>query len=223
MNTVAIIQARSGSKRLPDKVMMNIGQKKLFEIIYERVRLSKKLNKVVFATTNLQRDDKFCSLLEDQDIPYFRGDEKDVLNRYYEAAKHFRADIIVRITCDDPFKDPALIDACLLQMIDSDVEFCSNIITPSYPIGLDVECLTFNLLKKANRLAKTQYDREHVTAIIYKNLESIRYRSIRQEVDQSSISLTLDTFEDLKRCEEIYERANHNYRIGFDDLKEFIT
>ncbi len=132
MNTVAIVQARMGSSRLPGKIMRKIGVKPVFKIIYDRISKAKTVDDIVFATTDSRLDDQLCNQLENMHIKYMRGSKENVLSRFFKAANLFNADLIVRITCDDPFKDPQIIDQCVQPLLSSRYDFSSNIISKSF-------------------------------------------------------------------------------------------
>ncbi len=140
---LAIIQARMGSKRLPGKVLMNIGQKPMLQRVIERVKRAKLIDKVIVATSNKGKDDqikKFCSKLNTE---CFRGSEEDVLARFYEAAKAQKADVVVRITADCPFVDPEIIDQIIEIHLKNKNDYTANNTESSYPRGTDVEVFNF--------------------------------------------------------------------------------
>jgi spore coat polysaccharide biosynthesis protein SpsF len=138
-------------------------------------------------------------------VPYFRGLETDVLDRYYQAAKAFFADIIVRITSDCPLIDPEIIDIVIRAFLDNRVDYASNTLTSTYPRGLDVEVFSFLALEKAWQEASADYERVHVTPYLYQHPEIFRLLSIASEEDSSCYRLTVDTQEDLDLIRIIYE------------------
>lgn len=212
-----------GSSRLPGKIIMPIGRLNLFEIIFHRVSSAKLVNDCVFATTTSLKDDIFCQTLNDKKINYFRGSEEDVLSRYLGAAKKFKADVIVRVTCDDPFKDPKIIDKCLQLLNENQLDFCSNIISKTYAEGLDVECFTRETLETLNIRSKKYYEREHVTPFFYENMNEFKWKEIRDEVNMSEYRLTLDDQVDYNILSKIYEATNYNYSISYEEIKKIIT
>ena len=220
MNTVAIVQARMGSTRLPGKIMRKIGVKPLFKVIYDRIKKANTLNGVVFATTNSPLDDHFCSQLENLQIQYTRGSEENVLSRYFQAACEFDADIIVRVTCDDPFKDPGIIDRCVQPLLSNGYDFSSNIISKSFAEGIDVECFTYELLEKMHLHCTEPKQLEHVTPYCYENLDTLSYFSLKDIDDFSEYRLTLDNHVDLQILTELYEEFDFDYDVTYDQLKD---
>ena len=222
MRTVAIVQARTGSKRLPSKILKSIGALPLFKIVYDRVASSNLIDEVVFATTVSKGDDEFCQKLSALRIPFYRGSEADVLMRFKEAADFYEADVVVRITCDDPFKDPDIIDKCLLLMKTSNAEFCSNVIEKTYAEGMDVECMSKQMLDKMSKNASKDYQREHITQYFYENRELFKFQSLKDVVDLSQYRLTVDDMVDLELMTDIYEELDFNYSVSYEELKELI-
>ena len=219
MNSVAIVQARMGSSRLPGKIMHKIGVKPVFKIVYDRIIKANTVNDVVFATTNSRLDDQFCNQLENLQIKYMRGSEENVLSRYFKAAREFNADLIVRVTCDDPFKDPHIIDRCVQPLLSNGYDFSSNIISKSFAEGIDVECFTYALLEKMHLHCAKPQQLEHVTPYCYENLDSLRYFSLADIDDFSEYRLTLDDPVDLKILTDLYAEFDFDYDVTYDQLK----
>ena len=170
LSVVAIIQARMGSSRLPGKVLAEIYGQPLLGILISRVKSSKFIDQIVVATTTERTDDILCDWLTGEGVAYFRGSERDVLDRFWQCAKLYRADVIVRVTADDPLKDSGIIDEALGMLMGSEtVDYVSNTLNPTYPEGLDVEVFRFSSLEKANSEATLESEREHVTPYIWKN------------------------------------------------------
>lgn len=205
---LAIIQARMGSTRLPGKVLIPVAGTPLLEHIIERVKRSRLIDRIVVATTTKEQDKSIIAMAHKCNADTFAGSEEDVLDRFYKAADEYRADIVVRITADDPFKDPQVIDkviSCYLEL-KGDIDYVSNTIKPTYPEGLDVEVFSFESLKRAWREAKDPFDREHVTPYIWKHPEIFRLVNVENEEDLSHRRWTLDNEADLKFTQEIYSR-----------------
>lgn len=167
MKTVAIIQARMGSTRLPGKVLKPIMGKPMLQHMVERVRRAKTLDQIIIATSTKPADTPISQLAKKLNLACFHGSETDVLSRYYQAAKKFSADIIVRLTGDCPLIDPAIIDAVVNQFKLTQADYTSNVLERTYPRGMDTEVFSFATLKLAQRLARSAYNREHVTPFIY--------------------------------------------------------
>lgn len=203
---VAIIQARMGSARLPGKTMMDICGKSLLWHIIERIKHSRLIDEFVIATTERQEDDVIVESAKELDIRSFRGSENDVLDRFYQCARAVSANIIVRITADDPFKDPKIIDKVMNAMLEDNYDYVSNTIKPTYPEGLDVEVFSFLALEKAWKEAMKSLDREHVTSYIWNHPHIFQLKNVEGDVDLSYMRWTLDTIQDLEFSREIYRR-----------------
>lgn len=221
--TVAIIQARMGSTRLPGKVLKPIlGQPMLARMI-ERVKRAKTLDQILIATSTKPQDDSICHLADKVNLHYFRGSEVDVLGRFYQAAKKFSADIIVRLTGDCPLIDPAIIDTVVSRFKTSKSDYVSNVLDRTYPRGMDTEVFSFNALKLAQRLAKSAYDREHVTPFIYTHPRIFHLKNVTAPASlrHPEFHLTVDEPADLKLITAIFR---HLYRknIRFN-LSQIIT
>ncbi|MEM2160701.1 MAG: glycosyltransferase family protein [Candidatus Nitrosotenuis sp.] len=204
-----IIQARMGSSRLPGKVMKKIDDDYLLDYVIKQLRSSKKIQKIIVATTNLLEDDVICDHLKPQKIDFFRGSSEDVLDRYYQCAKQYRVDVIVRITADNPLIDPNIVDLIINKYENQKCDLATNTITRTFPYGTEVEVFSFNSLKKAWEQAKKPSEREHVTPFIRdpKNgfvLSNIEY----DNGNLSHIRYTVDRIEDLNLVKEIVQNIS---------------
>ena len=220
MNIVAIIQARTGSTRFENKVMKKLYTKTLIEHIVERIDSVELIKKIVVATTINEEDDKLEALLISKNISVFRGSENNVLERFYLAGKEYHADIIVRVTSDDPFKDPQVITQALTLLIDSKFDYVSNTIIPTYPEGIDIEVFTFDALKKAFINAKLKSEQEHVTPYIWKNnCKNFSIHNFSHTKDISSLRWTIDYESDFEFANKIYnELYEENKLFSMDDI-----
>ena len=202
-NTVAIIQARMGSSRFPNKTLKPIAGQPLIGFLVDRLGMCKSLSKIVIATTVNKRDDQLSKWAKSHDIPSFRGSEKDVLNRFYKCASQYNADVIVRITADDPLKDPEVVDRAVNIFNSDDYDYVSNTINPSFPEGIDVEVFSFSALSRAENEAKKESEREHVTPYIWSNPKNFSIKNFIADNDDSDIRLTVDYPSDLKMLNNI--------------------
>ena len=220
----AIIQARLGSTRTPGKTMKLIGNKPLLEYSVERTRLARYIDKMIVATTTSNRDDLISEWCKEKGIDSFRGSEDDVLDRYFQTASHFKADIIVRVTSDCPFVDPQIVDLLILSLKVFGADYASNRIkNRSWPHGLDIEVFTFNALKTAWKNGKEKREREHVTPYIMGHPELFKHIEVPLEEDLSHYRLTVDYPEDLEFTRilvEKYSADKMNWREIIDLLKE---
>jgi len=204
MKIIAIIQARCGSTRFPNKVFANLCNKPLIWHVVNRLKYSRSINKIVLATTVNPLDDKLCNWAIANGVSFFRGSENDVLNRYYEAAKEFNADIIIRITADDPFKDPIIIDRAVCKLQEEKADFVCNNYPPTYPEGLDVEVFTFRALEIEEQNSKDNFEREHVTQYIYHHSCDFKICNVSHSKDLSSLRWTIDTEKDFEMAQQVY-------------------
>jgi spore coat polysaccharide biosynthesis protein SpsF len=218
-NVVAIIQARNGSTRLPGKVLKDLLGKPLIHHICDRLKVSRQINNIIIATTKLDGDNQLQDWAEQNGFRCFRGSEDNVLSRFYYAATEVNADIIVRITADDPFKDSAIIDKVIEMLRKEKLDFACNNFPPSFPEGLDVEVFTYSALTVAFQNSCDAFEKEHVTQYFYRNPNLFKSKNYSNEEDVSYIRLTVDTINDFKLAEEIYNRLyiNNEY-FGFDKI-----
>ncbi|WP_100401665.1 cytidylyltransferase domain-containing protein [Bacillus sp. FJAT-42315] len=200
MKTVAIIQARMGSTRLPGKVLKKIMDKTLLEYQIERVNKCFLIDDIVVATTVKEEDTVIEDLCNKIGVKVYRGHEEDVLSRYYEAAERFRADVIVRLTSDCPLIDPRIVDEVIQAYFKqyNSVDYVSNTFERTFPRGLDTEVFSFDSLKKAHSEAVLPSEREHVTSYFYNNSHQFRMGNVRSKRDYSNYRWTVDTVEDFE-------------------------
>lgn len=203
---VAIIQARMGSTRLPGKVMKEIVGKPMLWHIVNRLSWSKLIDEIVIATTTNKEDLIIVEFAEKQGISCYAGSAEDVLDRYYQVAQKFGAEIIVRITADCPLIDPNIADKIIDNfLIDAELDYASNTLVPTYPDGLDVEVLSLNALEKAWKNANKKSEREHVTPYIKNHPETFKLVNVKENFDLSSLRWTVDYPEDFHFIETIYK------------------
>lgn len=223
MKTIAFIQARMGSTRLPGKVLMDIGGKPAILQVYDRVKRSTKIADVWIITTLQESDDPLVDLCKEKNIRVFRGSENDVLERYYEAAKQAGAEGVIRITGDCPLMDYEVIDTLLETFETGEYGYVSNVHPPTFPDGIDVEIFTFAALEKAWKEATLTSEREHVTPYIWKHPEIFKMKNILCEEDLSSYRWTLDTPEDLDFLRLVIEECNkQNEYCNYKKVREIV-
>lgn len=221
MKIVAIIQARMDSSRLPGKVLMNINGKPEILYLLERIKPSKIINEFWLATSIDKKDDPLGKLAKENNIFCYRGSENDVLERYYQTAVLSQADVVVRITGDCPLHDYQVIDKVVESFLDNkNCSYASNINPPTYPDGLDVEVISFTALERARNEASLKSEHEHVTPYIRNHPELFNSINISNNVDYSSLRLTLDTIEDLDLIRKV--AAACMQKSGYCGLKELV-
>lgn len=199
MKTVAIIQARAGSQRLPEKVLLDIAGKPMLDHVVDRIRSCKSIDQVVVATTIACSDDPLVQHCIDRNIDVVRGSEDDVLSRYVLAAERFSADNVVRITSDCPLIDAGIVDDvvdALVHGVDADYA-CNFFPQRLFPRGLDAEAFTIETLRRMDADTIEARHREHVTLWAYEHPMSFRIASVSNRVDHSRLRWTVDTQQDM--------------------------
>ena len=207
MRVVTIIQARTGSTRLPGKVLLPLGGKTVLEWVVHRTHLAERCGEIVVATSNLAQDDSIERLCTRIGVHCFRGSEQDLLDRYYRAAEAFDADTVVRITSDCPLLDPAMLDAIIETQVDRGADYVSG---SGVPQGLAQEAFSAELLERAWREATLPDEREHAVVHFVMRLAdelTIVMLSPPQGLELPKWRLTLDTEEDFELLEGLFEVA----------------
>jgi spore coat polysaccharide biosynthesis protein SpsF len=220
---IAIVQARMGSTRLSGKVLMEVNEKPLLAYQLDRILKSKKLDRVVVATSVLEKDDAIEIFCKNYGVDCYRGSENDVLNRYYECCKQFNPDIVVRMTADCPLIDPEIIDAVVQKFEEDNVDFCANTVPPEtskFPDGSDVEIFTMNALERANAEIMDKHLREHVTFQFWQT-DNYLSSQLSQGVDYSDYRLTVDYPEDFEVVEYIFNQLKSKNIFG--NISEIIN
>ena len=197
MNIVAIVQARLGSKRLPEKVLKEVNGMSLIEMLIKRLSKSKKISKIILATSNSIENEKLIKHVKNLNIDIYAGSEANVLERYFEAANIYKADVIVRITGDCPLVDAAMVDECISIFHNKKVDYLCNNYPPTFPDGLDIEVFTKKSLDTAFMNASKEFDKEHVTPYIRDSNEFLKY-TYSYEKDFSGSRWTVDESEDYE-------------------------
>jgi spore coat polysaccharide biosynthesis protein SpsF (cytidylyltransferase family) len=205
----AIIQARTSSNRLPNKVLLPLGESTVLEQVIDRVKKAKNIEKIVVATSTDKSDDKIVELCKKINVGVFRGSMDDVLGRYYEAAKEFKATDICRITSDCPLIDPVIIDKVVDEYNQKECDYASNSHpVATFPDGLDVWVFSFEALEKSYKEATLESEREHVTSYIWNHPESFKVCSVENSKDQSEYRLTIDEEKDYELIKTIFNKAD---------------
>lgn len=185
----------------------------------ERVLRSKRIEKLVLATSSDASDDRIVEMCKSLDVAVFRGDLHDVLDRFYQAAKMYRPEYVVRLTGDCPLTDPVLIDRVIEMCLDSGADYVSNSVVPSFPDGLDVEVFRFEALETAWKEASALVEREHVTPFIYRHPDRFSVQYLRSHVDLSALRWTVDEQADFDLVRAIYESLySSKPEFGMEDV-----
>ncbi|ETZ24503.1 cytidylyltransferase domain-containing protein [Pedobacter sp. V48] len=235
VNTILITQARTGSTRLPGKVLLKIGGSELLKIHLARLKLCAKVDKIIVATTIQESDNQILSLCEKWGYQVSRGSVDDVLDRFYQAVVNIRPKWVVRVTSDCPLIDPELVDAVIALAQVNGVDYCSNGIIENFPDGQDVEVFKFSALEKAWKEAKLKSEREHVTPYIRQNsgkdkiFSSLNFpcahdfSKIRMTVDEiRDFELVTRLIEDLGINEKWLNYTNHIIENNLDKINDNI-
>lgn len=215
MKTIAIIQARMSSTRLPGKVLKLAAGRTLLERMVDRVRKATRVDATWVATTIDPSDNELYQFCLEHEIPVYRGSLQDVLDRYYQLAKQESADAVVRLTGDCPLIDPALVDEVINDFQREKADFACNRLPPpftrTYPIGLDIEVCTFAALEKAWHEASEKHQREHVLPYLYETPGRFKVYQLNYKEDLGALRWTVDTPQDLELIRAIYNRFDgHN-------------
>jgi spore coat polysaccharide biosynthesis protein SpsF len=224
MNIVTVIQARRGSTRLPDKVMLPLAGAPLLVRMAERVRAARLAGTVVVATTTDAHDDAVEVLCEAAGLTCFRGHPTDLLDRHYQAGRAYGADVVLKIPSDCPLIDPAVIDRTIARFLErpGTFDFVSNLHPPTYPDGNDVEIMPMAVLETAWREAEKPHEREHTTPFIWDRPERFRLGNVAWEsgLDYSmSHRFTIDYREDYEFIRAVFEELYaENPLFGLADI-----
>lgn len=204
-----VIQARTGSTRLPGKVLLSAAGAPLLQRMVERVCAARMPSEVVVATTELAADEPICEVARRVGVACVRGHASDCLDRHVAAARATAAEVVVKIPSDCPLIDPATVDRVIGAFLEADdVDYVSNLHPPTWPDGFDVEVMTRGALETAWREATRALDREHTTPFLWDNPERFLTRNVRWETGldySASHRLTLDHAEDHAVIRTVYD------------------
>ena len=211
-----------GSSRLPNKVLMKVnGEQTVLEHVIKQLSFCKSISKIIVATTNLKQDDVIEELVKKLEIDVFRGDSSDVLDRYYQCAKKFNLDNIVRITSDCPLIDPEIVDKVIRKYEIEKFDYVTNTLIRTFPIGLDAEIFSFDVLEKTWKNAILPSEREHVTPFIRNKKMDFSVGNIEHEEDLSKIRVGLDRKEDYELIKIIVNEFEKRPILLQDIIKLF--
>ncbi len=225
---VTIVQARMGSSRLPGKVFFPILGEPLLLRMIERVNNSILKGKVVVATTTNAMDNAIYDLCANKKINVFRGSEEDLLDRHYQAAKEYKADVVLKIPSDCPLICPTIIDQVISYFMNhiNEFDYVSNLHPETFPYGNDVEVMTFDALEKAWFQAKRKPEREHTTPYLWENPDQFRIGNVEWESGKNfskSHRWTIDFAEDYQFIKEVFEALYlRNSNFSFNDIISFV-
>lgn len=207
-----------GSTRLPGKVLKDLEGKTVLARVIERLRRARLIHEVLIATTDRPADDTIVAESRRLSAPISRGDQDDVLDRYYRAAQLAKAEVVVRVTSDCPLIDPEITDKTIAAFLEAKPDYASNIQVRTYPRGLDTEVMSFAALSRAWQGAQKKYEREHVTPFIFEHPAEFKLLSVACEKDYSAHRWTVDTEEDLQLVQAVYARLKDKPEFLWRDV-----
>lgn len=226
ISTLAVVEARMASSRLPGKFMLPLGDGLISDLIVSRLKNSQKIEEVCIATTLNDEDDAIVDHFIGTDVQVYRGSERDVLDRVLKAAQKYEASVIVEITGDCPFVDPHLVDYMLDLLENNDLDYIANNFTTSFADGFDVQVYYFDTLKRMAEMDLSDLEKEHVTMKIRQNPELFKTLNLIAPLSlrRPNYSITLDTFEDYQVIQRVYEAMEKEFgsNYGVIEITEFL-
>ncbi len=213
-----IIQARTGSSRLPKKVLSKIQSKSMVWHVINRTKQVKNAKQIILATSTDSSDKVLVNIAKKEKILVFTGSENDVLDRYYNTSIKYNADPIIRITADCPLIDPKLISDMLNFFIEKKYDFISNTLNPTFPDGLDISIFSFKALEHAWKKANLQSEREHVVPYIIKHKNYFKIFSYENSQNLSDLRWTVDEKNDLLFVRKIYKLMHPKLTFSTHDI-----
>lgn len=225
MKYLAMIQARCGSTRLPNKVLKDLCGKPQLQRVIERVQRSKSVDEVIVITSIDKANLPIIKHCAETGVRVGVGSEDDVLDRYYQTAKLLMPEYVVRVTGDCPLVDPELIDLAISQMRE-DTDYCGNPTSATFADGLDIEIIKYNALERSWKEAVHSFEREHVTQYIIRHQELFNYMDFLSPIgDFGNYRWTVDEPEDFELVEKIYkhfiEQIGTEY-FGYKDILNYL-
>lgn len=217
MKVVAIVQARMGATRFPNKVMRPVGGTPMIGLLLARLRRARKIDQIVLATSTDPLNAPLVAYVEQLGHSVYQGSEDDVLDRYYQAALKFKAGVVVRITGDCPLTDPELVDEVVGAFTESGVDYACNIFPPTYPDGLDIEVFSVAALQRAHREADQPQQREHVTPYLRQSDKFSRTNYAHSQ-DLSGERWTVDEPDDLVVVEKVFDHFHPRTDFSWSEV-----
>ena len=219
---LAIVQARMSASRLRCKVMKKILGKPIIGYLLDRLKNSKRMTKIILATSTNQENDELVSYVQGLGFDVWRGSEEDVLERFFFAAKKYAADTVVRVTGDCPLIDVKICDRLVDEFTKHQVDYA--FLAPSFAEGLDCEVLKTTALEKCHQHAKLASEREHVTPYIRNHKDQFKLFCMDNREDHSGYRVVVDEPEDLAMLEILF---NDFYKKihpqgSFDEIKAYL-
>lgn len=225
MKYLALIQARCGSTRLPNKILKDLCGKPSLQRMIERVKRSRLIDEVMVVTSIAKENLKVVELCAKMGVRVFVGSEEDVLDRYYQAARLINPEYIIRLTADCPCFDPELLDEALLQLEDS-TDYM-GMLSETFADGLDIQIISFPALEKSWEKANHSFEREHVTQYVIRRPDEFRLQDFVSPIGYfGNQRWTVDEPEDYEVVKKIYEHFIYeveNEEFGYQDILEYMN
>ena len=222
-NTGIRIQARTGSKTFPNKVLSKIGERNLIEHVIFQIKKTKFKKKIIISTSNKIADKSISKIAKSNNCLVFRGSEKNVLKRFFFTAKKFKLDNIIRISADSPFIDPKIIEKAHEIFKFKNFDYISNVINPSYPKGMSVEIFNYDCLRKTFKHASSASHKEHVTKYMYKKNSFFKIKNFRLKKSLRMFKFSVDTKKELNFLKSIYDNLKKKKIEKSFTLKDLIS
>jgi spore coat polysaccharide biosynthesis protein SpsF len=221
MINLAILKARTSSTRLPGKVLLPLNETPMIIRQIDRIMRCQKLDSLIVATSTDPSDNELVKLLNKKHVKVYRGSLGNVFSRYYNLTKSLKPRNVIRLTADCPLVMPELIDKAVNLFEESNADYISNIIYPTYPDGLDVEVMKSSAILDLNEQSLTQYEKEHVTVGLYNRPKQFKLLNFVNEVDLSAWRWTVDTKEDYQFVKTVYQSfAGREDEFNFHEVVE---
>lgn len=223
--TLAILQARMSSTRLPGKVLKLINGKPMIYWQINRISRSTEISKIVIATTTDSTDDDLVNYLKFLNVPFVRGSIQNVKGRFDEVLRNFPRDSFVRLTADCPLVMPKLIDQMVAHFNDnSGLDYLSNTIDPTFPDGLDIEIVNTRAFSSLNLTRLSQLEQEHVTYGLYARHGKFNVMNYNSSKDLSDLRWTVDYKQDLAFVRKVYNNfKGKEFDFTMEEVLDFLT
>jgi spore coat polysaccharide biosynthesis protein SpsF (cytidylyltransferase family) len=210
------------STRLPGKALLDVAGAPLFERVIQRVRRCVLVDDIWLATTAESADDALAQAAITLGVKTYRGSTEDVLDRMYQTAKVSAADVMVRVTADDPLKDPGVTEMVIRRLLEEEGDYSSNTLVPTFPEGVDIEAITMDCLENAWRTAVLPSDREHVTPFVWRQPSLFKLVSVTHPQDLSALRWTVDYPADLEFARAVYQELGHRDTFEMGDVLQLL-
>ena len=223
MSTVAILQARMTSTRLPGKVMLDLHGAPMIQRQLERVSRANLIDKIVVATSTDPSDDELVEFVERLGFEVERGPLNDVLARYVQVIERLDPSVVVRLTADCPIASPSVIDQVIAGFRAGDYDYFSNTLQPTFPDGLDAEVARSSVLTWVNSNSTDGHEHEHVTLGVYRRPDRFRVGNLASEKNHSDLRWTVDNSFDLDFVRSVYaELYEEKPEFEYEDVLELL-